>query len=102
MQQPHVYLVFSGHAALQRGLVFAEQLRDAVPGLQLQSNCGDGSFKSQFKRADKSGAQLALVMGGDEVAQGNVILKSLRDDSGQMMLAQQDVAARLQALLERT
>ena len=101
-QQPHVYLVLSGQAAVQRGMVFAEQLRDAVPGLQLQSNCGDGSFKSQFKRADKSGAQLALVMGDDEVAQGNVILKSLRDDSGQTMLAQQDVAARLQALLERT
>jgi histidyl-tRNA synthetase len=80
-QQPHVYLVLSGQAAVQRGMVFAEQLRDAVPGLQLQSNCGDGSFKSQFKRADKSGAQLALVMGDDEVAQGNVILKSLRDDS---------------------
>ena len=102
VQQPHVYLVLSGQAAVQRGMVFAEQLRDAVPGLQLQSNCGDGSFKSQFKRADKSGAQLALVMGDDEVAQGNVILKSLRDESGQTTLAQQDVAARLQALLEQT
>ena len=100
VQQPHVYLVLSGQAAVQRGMVFAEQLRDAVPGLQLQSNCGDGSFKSQFKRADKSGAQLALVMGDDEVAQGNVILKSLRDESGQTTLAQQDVTARLQALLE--
>ncbi len=102
VQQPHVYLVLSGQAAVQRGMVFAEQLRDAVPGLQLQSNCGDGSFKSQFKRADKSGAQLALVMGDDEVAEGNVILKSLRDESGQTTLAQQDVAARLQALLEQT
>jgi histidyl-tRNA synthetase len=100
--RPHVYLVLSGQAAVQRGMVFAEQLRDAVPGLQLQSNCGDGSFKSQFKRADKSGAQLALVMGDDEVAQGNVILKSLRDESGQTTLARQDVAARLQALLEQT
>ena len=100
VQQPHVYLVLSGQAAVQRGMVFAEQLRDAVPGLQLQSNCGDGSFKSQFKRADKSGAQLALVMGDDEVAEGNVILKSLRDESGQTTLAQQDVTARLQALLE--
>jgi histidyl-tRNA synthetase len=102
VQRPHVYLVLSGQAAVQRGMVFAEQLRDAVPGLQLQSNCGDGSFKSQFKRADKSGAQLALVMGDDEVAQGNVILKSLRDESGQTTLARQDVAARLQALLEQT
>jgi histidyl-tRNA synthetase len=102
VQRPHVYLVLSGQAAVQRGMVFAEQLRDAVPGLQLQSNCGDGSFKSQFKRADKSGAQLALVMGDDEVAQGNVILKSWRDESGQTTLARQDVAARLQALLEQT
>jgi histidyl-tRNA synthetase len=102
LQQPHVYLVLGGEAAVQRGMVFAEQLRDAVPGLQLQSNCGDGSFKSQFKRADKSGAQLALVMGDDEVAQGNVILKSLRDDTGQTTVAQQDVAGRLQALLGKT
>ena len=78
-----------------------EELRTHLPGLRLQTNCGNGSFKSQFKWADKSGAQLALVMGDDEVAQGNVILKSLRDESGQTTLAQQDVAARLQALLEQ-
>ena len=101
VRQPHVYLVLGGQAAVQRGLVLAEQLRDAVPGLQLQSNCGDGSFKSQFKRADKSGAQFALVMGDDEVAQGTVILKSVRDESGQTSLAQRDVAARLQALVEK-
>ncbi len=101
-QQPHVYLVLVGQAAVQRGLVFAEQLRDAVPGLQLQSNCGDGSFKSQFKRADKSGAQFALVMGDEEVAGGTVILKSLRDETGQTTLAQQDVATQLQALLVKS
>ena len=92
---PHVYLVLNGQQAVQHGMVFAEQLRTALPGLRLQSNCGNGSFKSQFKRADKSGASLALVMGDDEVTQGTVILKPLRSEAGQETLSQQDVAARI-------
>ncbi|RKZ99826.1 MAG: histidine--tRNA ligase, partial [Gammaproteobacteria bacterium] len=92
---PHVYLVLNGQQAVQRGMVFAEQLRTALPGLRLQTNCGNGSFKSQFKRADKSGAGIALVMGDDEVTQGTVILKPLRSESGQETLSQQDVAARI-------
>jgi histidyl-tRNA synthetase len=92
---PHVYLVLNGQQAVQHGMVFAEQLRTALPGLRLQSNCGNGSFKSQFKRADKSGAGIALVMGDDEVAQGTVILKPLRSEAGQETLSQQDVAARI-------
>ena len=92
---PHVYLVLNGQQAVQHGIVFAEQLRTALPGLRLQSNCGNGSFKSQFKRADKSGASLALVMGDDEVTQGTVILKPLRSEAGQETVSQQDVAARI-------
>jgi histidyl-tRNA synthetase len=92
---PHVYLVLNGQQAVARGMVFAEQLRTALPGLRLQSNCGNGSFKSQFKRADKSGAGIALVMGDDEVAQGRVILKPLRSEAGQETLSQQDVVARI-------
>jgi histidyl-tRNA synthetase len=92
---PHVYLVLNGQQAVQRGMVFAEQLRTALPGLRLQSNCGNGSFKSQFKRADRSGAGIALVMGDDEVTQGTVILKPLRSEAGQETLSQQDVAARI-------
>ena len=92
---PHVYLVLSGQQAVQRGMVFAEQLRTALPGLRLQSNCGNGSFKSQFKRADRSGAGIALVMGDDEVTQGTVILKPLRSEAGQETVSQQDVAARI-------
>ena len=95
VNHPHVYLVLNGQQAVQRGMVFAEQLRTALPGLRLQSNCGNGSFKSQFKRADRSGAGIALVMGDDEVTQGTVILKPLRSEAGQETLSQQDVAARI-------
>jgi histidyl-tRNA synthetase len=77
---PHVYLVLVGEAAQQSGLALAEQLRDVLPELRLLTNCGGGSFKSQFKKADKCGAQLALVLGEDEVAQNTVGVKVLRAD----------------------
>ena len=97
---PHIYLVLSGDKAIQLGLVFAEALRNDLPGLRLLTNCGNGSFKSQFKRADKSGAQYALVIGDDEAEQGNVVLKSLRRESGQQVCARSEAANRLRDLLE--
>ena len=97
---PHVYLVLNGEQAVAHGMVFAEQLRTALPGLRLQTNCGNGSFKSQFKRADKSGAGVALVMGDDEVAEGTVILKSLRQDADQEILSQQLVVARISEVID--
>jgi len=96
---PHVYLVLNGQQAVQRGMVFAEELRTRLPGLRLQTNCGNGSFKSQFKRADKSGANIALVMGDDEVAAGAVILKSLRHETDQETLSQRQVAARVKEII---
>jgi histidyl-tRNA synthetase len=96
---PHVYLVVNGDRAVNRGLLFADELRDVIPGLRLLTNCGNGSFKSQFKRADKSGARYALVIGDEEAEQGNVVLKPLRDDSGQKVYAQQETAGHLCDLL---
>jgi len=81
--RPHVYLVRVGDAAQQHALLLAERLRDEVPGLRLQLNHGGGSFKNQLKRADKSGAALALVMGEDEVANGTVGIKPLREQAEQ-------------------
>ena len=80
---PHVYLVLAGEKAQAKGLVLAEQLRNAVPELRLMTHCGGGSIKSQFKKADKSGAQIALVLGDDEVDQGTVSVKILRGERGQ-------------------
>lgn len=78
---PHVYLVMAGTGTLRSGLELAERLRTKVPGLRIQSNLGGGSFKAQFKRADRSGASLALVLGEDELAAGMATVKHLRDES---------------------
>lgn len=90
---PHAYLVLMGDAAQASGLLLAEQLRDAVPGLRLLVHCGGGSFKSQFKKADNSGAEVALILGDDEVANQQVGVKFLREDVAQKTLAQIDMAA---------
>jgi histidyl-tRNA synthetase len=81
-----VYLIRVGEQAQQQGFVFSEQLRDALPKLKLQVNCGGGSFKSQFKKADKSGALFAIIMGDDEVARGEVAIKNLRVEQEQQSL----------------
>ena len=96
---PHVYLVLAGEAAARRGLVLAEQLREAVPGLRILTHCGGGSFKSQFKKADKSGAPLALVLGEDEIGSGLVGIKPLRGQGEQEHVAQDALVARLTELL---
>ena len=75
---PHAYWVVADPAAPGLALVLGEQLRDALPGLRLQLNCGGGSIKSQMKRADRSGAALALILGSDEVAAGEVSVRELR------------------------
>ena len=80
---PHVYLVMAGEGSIEGGLVLAEKLREQIRGIRIQSNLGGGSFKAQFKRADRSGAPLAIVLGEDELRQGQVTIKHLRDNSPQ-------------------
>lgn len=84
-----IYMVRTGASAEQEGLRFAETLRNEMPQLKLQVNCGGGSFKSQFKKADKSGASYAIILGDDEVNRGEVGIKSLRVDQAQQNLSQQ-------------
>ena len=73
-----VYLVMMGDAAAARGMLLAETLRDRLPELRLLMHCGGGSFKSQFKKADKSGAEYALILGDDEIEKGVAGVKMLR------------------------
>lgn len=96
---PHAYMVLVGEPAIAVGLPLAERLRDALPSLRLLVNGGGGSFKSQFKRADRSGARLALVIAEDEAAASTVVVKDLRSDAEQVALAQADLPARLRELL---
>ena len=81
------YLVVQGQAAGRESLVLAETLRDALPGLELVSNCGGGSMKAQFKRADRSGAAYALILGDAELAEGTVVVKPLRSGEQQFSVA---------------
>ena len=90
-QAPHVYLIMSGSGTTVEGLALADSLRRSVKDLRIQSNVSGGSFKSQFKRADRSGAQLALIIGEEELQQNMVSIKHLRDEQGQVNLSLESV-----------
>jgi histidyl-tRNA synthetase len=91
-----LYLVLVGDAAQSEGLALAESLRDALPGRVIQCNCGGGGFKAQFKRADRSGAHLALVLGDDELAAGHVVIKPMRSDAEQQIVTRDELIDELQ------
>lgn len=97
-----VYLVAPGDAAADRALLLAEELRDALPGARVQAHCGGGSFKSQMKKADRSGAKVALILGEDELANDQVGLKMLREEVVQETVSMQTIAAVLKARLPRS
>ena len=80
---PRVYQVMAGADAVESGFKLAERLRDEIPALKLMLHCGGGSFKSQLRKADKSGAEYALILGDEEVAKNTVQIKPLRKDSEQ-------------------
>lgn len=98
-RQVDVYFVTLGEAAAVASFRLAEQLRDALPGVRLVVHCGGGSFKSQFKKADKSGALFALILGEDEAAAEQIGIKPLRSDAQQENIAWHELPARLQQLL---
>ncbi len=75
--QLDAFVVLLGEAAEKQGLALAERLRDA--GLRIECNCGGGGLKAQLKRADRSGARLALLLGDDEVRNATITVKDLRD-----------------------
>ncbi len=86
---PHGYFVLLGAEAERQGMGLAERLRDA--GLRVECNCGGGALKTQFKRADRSGASHALLLGDEEIRNGTVTIKDLRDGS-QRTIAQDGLA----------
>jgi len=93
-RQLDVYLVVAGDVQAS-ALELGESLRTKCPDLRLQNHCGGGSFKSQMKKADKSGAVVALILGEDEVARGEVSVKFLREDRPQQTLLTTDLVALL-------
>ena len=96
---PHVYLLVAGEVVAGSGVKLAEALRDALPQLRLVMNCGGGSFKAQFKRADKSGARIALLLGDEELAKNVVGVKFLREERAQQEVSIDTLAALLREFI---
>lgn len=98
---PDVYFVVAGPKAEAEGLRIAENLRDQIPGLRIEMNCGGGSFKSQLKRSDKSGAAWALILGDSETEKRVAGLKSLRVEAPQVEVAWERLVDELGSRLKR-
>jgi histidyl-tRNA synthetase len=96
---PDVYIVVNGERAERAALRLAEQLRDALPGRGVVLNLGGGNFKTQFRRADRSGARLALILGDAELDRGVAAVKPLRREDGQIDCPLNELSARIALLL---
>lgn len=94
-----VYFCAMGDEAIKQSFVIAEQLRDEIPNIKILTNCSGGNFKKQFKRADKSGAAYALVLGDQELADGKIGIKNLRIESEQREVSISSLSGELKQLL---
>ncbi|QSX29014.1 histidine--tRNA ligase [Shewanella cyperi] len=94
-----VYVTTMGSDCEVEALRIAQELRNALPGARIMSHCGGGNFKKQIKRADKSGAAFALIVGESELAQGQVAVKPLRNDNEQQLVAREALADYLKNLI---
>ncbi|VAW60223.1 Histidyl-tRNA synthetase [hydrothermal vent metagenome] len=94
-----IFVVLQGDKAQLEGVSVVENLRNELPDVILRVNCGGGSFKSQMKKADKSGAKIALILGEDEMSSGMAGIKFLRENIEQTSVAQVDLAHSLKQAL---
>ena len=97
--QVDAYIVILGDDAQITANQLAEQWRDQVPNIRLQCHCGGGNMKKQLKRADKSGAQIALILGDDEIAKQSVMVKYLRGQQEQQNMAFEKIPSLLNDLI---
>ncbi len=98
-QSTDSYLILAGEAAEKQGFILAEQLRTELPELSLLCHSGGGSFKSQFKKADKSAARLALILGEDEIASQTISIKFLREEKPQIIVEIANLSNKLAEIL---
>ncbi len=95
----NVYLLMRGENSVALAQQLAEALRDHMPGLELVVHAGAGSFKSQMRKADKSGASIALILGESEIEAGTVAVKFLREDRPQEEILQSEITTQMASLL---
>ncbi|MGR8947583.1 MAG: histidine--tRNA ligase [Gammaproteobacteria bacterium] len=93
-----VYVLGADERFSAVALLLADKLRRAHPSLRVQVHCGGGSMKSQFKKADRSGAKIALILGGDEIEAGEVTIKHLRTGAEQYTVAQNECIRELSSM----
>ena len=101
-QNTDIYVVAVGDGAIEQAFAVAEELRDRIAGVHIDVNLGGGSFKTQMKRADKSNADYALVLGETEIAEQRIGLKPLRSGEDQISVARNELAATLADRIEPT
>jgi histidyl-tRNA synthetase len=97
--QADVYVTAMGDAAVAPAMAIAETLRSELADAVVVCHCGGGSFKSQMKKADRSGARYAVILGENELASDTVGLKPLRSDEPQQEIARNDLVSVLAGLL---
>jgi histidyl-tRNA synthetase len=97
---PHIYFIVDGENALKTGMALSNTLRDEIPHLRLMMHCGGGNIKNQFKKADKSGALVALILGEQELNNQSVAIKFLREDKPQICIAQHQLLEYLKTSLK--
>lgn len=88
---PKIYIVAVGSKSERLGFLLAEELRDTYPNLSIEMNLNGGSFKKQFKRADKAGADIALILGDDETKQNTVGIKPMRSGEPQQTFDREEL-----------
>jgi histidyl-tRNA synthetase len=92
-----VYIVAAGEGTDMLAFEIAQQLRE-IPNMRVVQNMGGGSFKSQMKKADKSGAAYAVIIGSEEIAEQSALLKPLLNSQPQIKLPMHELNAHLSAL----
>ncbi len=92
-----IYLL-ADETAVQQALLVAETLRNSLTNYRIVTHCGGGSFKSQMKKADKTGAVVALILGQDELVQQTITVKWLQKGE-QLSLPQAELSSYLQSSL---
>ncbi|SFC41481.1 histidyl-tRNA synthetase [Marinospirillum celere] len=100
-QRLDAYLTAFGEGAASHALLLAERLRSEQPELRIQTHCGGGNFKKQIKKADQSGAQVAILLGEDEMSRGVASIKFLREEKEQVEVAISELALTLKEHLQR-
>ena len=94
-----IFVILQGDQAQLDGLSIVESLRNELPNIVVQTNCSGGSFKSQMKKADKSNAKVALLLGENEIENNTIGIKLLREKAEQQNVLQSELVKALELIL---